>query len=175
MKNLFKKILIIILFSLFSNTISYSDNTYFIDLSKLLNQSKAGSEVQSKLKKKLELENTKIRKEEENIKKQEQELISQKKILSNEEYKSKLNNLRKKVSELQKYQQDTLVNIAKQRDDAKKKLLDSINPIMKKYMEDNSIRIIVDKQSVILGDTALEITDKIIEILNQKLNSIKID
>ena len=40
-------------------------------------------------------------------------------------------------------------------------------------MEENNIRIVLDKQSVILGDTALEITDKIIEILNKEVSSIK--
>ena len=39
--------------------------------------------------------------------------------------------------------------------------------IIKKYMEDNKIRVIVAKQSVVLGDKTLEITDQIIAILNK--------
>ena len=35
-------------------------------------------------------------------------------------------------------------------------------------MEDNKIRIVLDKKGVILGDKTLEITDKIIAILNAK-------
>ena len=42
-------------------------------------------------------------------------------------------------------------------------------------MEDNNIRIIVSKQSVILGDTALEITNQIIDILNRDLKSLKVN
>ena len=34
-------------------------------------------------------------------------------------------------------------------------------------MEDNKIRVIVAKQSVVLGDKTLEITDQIIAILNK--------
>ena len=152
-----------------------ADNTYFIDFSKVLNNSKAGSEAQKKLKNKFEIESKKFLNEENNLKKQESELISQKKVLSNEEYKKKLDELREKVSKLQIDKQQSLTNIAKSRDLMRQELLKNVNPILKAYMEENKIRLIIDKQSVILGDTTLEITDKIIEILNQKLDSIKIN
>jgi Skp family chaperone for outer membrane proteins len=42
-------------------------------------------------------------------------------------------------------------------------------------MEENKIRIVLDKQSIILGDTTLEITDIIIDILNKEVTSIKVD
>ena len=50
-----------------------------------------------------------------------------------------------------------------------------VNPIIKKYMEENNIRLIVDKKSVILGDTSLEVTDQIINLLNKELPSLKIN
>ena len=42
-------------------------------------------------------------------------------------------------------------------------------------MEDNKIRVIVAKQSVVLGDKTLEITDQIIAILNKELPSLKVN
>ena len=42
-------------------------------------------------------------------------------------------------------------------------------------MEENKIRLILNKQSIILGDTSLEITDKIIAILNKELPSLKLN
>jgi Skp family chaperone for outer membrane proteins len=51
----------------------------------------------------------------------------------------------------------------------------SVTPIIKKYMEENNIRMVLDKQGVILGDTKLEITAKIIDILNKEVTSIKVD
>lgn len=168
----FKKIsfIISILSLLFSNC--YADNTYFIDFSKVLNQSKAGAEAQKKLQSKFQAETNKFKKEEEKLKKDESELISQKKIISNDDYKKKVEELRNKVSNLQKNKLDSLNSIAQSRAEAKKKLLGIVNPIIKKYMEENSIRLVIDKQSVILGDTTLEITDKIIEILNKELKSL---
>ena len=42
-------------------------------------------------------------------------------------------------------------------------------------MEDNKIRIVLNKEIVILGDTTLEITDQVIAILNKDFPSVKID
>ena len=83
--------------------------------------------------------------------------------------------MRKKVSDLQKNKQKSFKNIAKSRSDAKQALITAVNPIIKKYMEENKIRIVYDKQSVILGDTKLEITDQIIAILNKESPSLKMN
>ena len=44
-----------------------------------------------------------------------------------------------------------------------------INPIIKTYMEDNSISIIIDKKNIYIGNTAYDITNNLIEIINKKL------
>ena len=170
-----KKFIIYFLFIFSFSIFALADNTYFIDFTKVLNQSKAGADAQQKLKNKFESESKKFSVDEENIKKQENELISQKKALSNEDYQKKVDELRKKVAKLQTDKQNSLNQIAQSRAQARQELLKNVNPILKTYMEENKIRLVVDKQSVILGDTTLEITDKIIEILNQKLSSLKIN
>ena len=40
-------------------------------------------------------------------------------------------------------------------------------------MEDNKIRLILDKKTVVLGDTKLEVTDQIIAIINKEITSLK--
>ena len=93
--------------------------------------------------------------------------------MSPEEYKKKVQALRNKVADLQKNKETSFNNIAKTRSKAKNSLLKAVNPIIKKYMEGNNIQIVLDKKAVILGDTNLEITDKIISILNKELPSLK--
>ena len=175
MRFIFKKIVIIFLSLIFYSNFALADNTYFIDFTRVLNESKAGSEAQKKLKDKFESESKKYKLEEEKIRKEESDLISQKKVLSNEDYQKKINDLRSKVALIQKSQQESLNSIAASRNNARQTLLKSVNPIIKKYMEENKIRIVLDKQSIILGDTTLEITDKIIDILNKEVTSIKVD
>ena len=41
-------------------------------------------------------------------------------------------------------------------------------------MSDNKIRIVLDREAVLLGDSSLDITSKIIEILNKELKSLSL-
>ena len=64
--------------------------------------------------------------------------------------------------------------MAKSRAAAKVELLNKLNPIMKKYMEENKIRVVLDKKNILLGDKSLEITSQIMEILNKEVKNITI-
>jgi outer membrane protein len=170
-----KKLFFVTLFFLTYSLNIFADNVYFIDSAKVLNESSAGAAAQKKLKTKFENASKKFRKIEENIKKEESEIISQKKALSPEEYKKKVQALRKKVAEMQKNKQTSFNNIAKSKNKAKQELEKVVRPIIKKYMEDNSIRVVLNKQGVVMGDQTLEITNQIIAILNKESPSIKIN
>ena len=174
MKNFFKIVLITIVIPFVSVNSSLGDIPYYIDFSKVLNQSKAGKEAQDFLKAKFESESKKFSEEEKKIRKEESEIISKKKLITNEEYKKKVESLRKKVSQLQKNKQDSLRNISQLRNKAKTELLKNLNPIMKEYMEKNKIRIVLDKKSILLGDIKLDITEEIIKLLNKKVKSLKL-
>ena len=95
--------------------------------------------------------------------------------MSAEEYKKKVTALRSKVSSLQKERDNLLRTVANQRSKAKSELLKNLNPIVKNYMEEKKIRIVIDKKNVLLADETLNITKDIMSLLNQKLKSIKID
>ena len=170
-----KKIFIATLLILTFSTTTYADNPYFIDFNKVLNSSKPGAEAQKKLKQKIQSESKKFNKLESDIKKEESEIISQKKAITPEEYQKKVVTLRKKVADLQKNKQKSFSDIAKSRNGAKQSLLKAVNPIIKKYMEEKKIRIVIDKKAIIMGDTTLEITDQIIAILNKEVPSLKIN
>lgn len=162
-----------IIFLTFTNLV-FAENSRFIDFSKVLNESKAGAQAQQILKKKLDDALKNFSKTEENLKKEEQKLIAQKKIISKEEYQVKLEELRKKVFNYQKSKEKKLNDIGKLRSDARSKLLAKLNPVIKKYMEDNKIRLVLDKKAVLLGDNKLEITKEIIDVLNKELTSLNI-
>jgi len=169
-----KKLIFITIFFIFYSLNSYANDAHFIDFKKVLNSSKAGSGAQKKLQQEFQAETKKFEKLEKEVRKEEADIILQKKKkeLSPEEYKKKVQNLRKKVLDIQKNKKESLTKIAKSRNQAKASLLKAVNPIIKDYMEENKIRIIINKNSVVLGDTTLEITDQIIVILNKKLPSI---
>ena len=79
------------------------------------------------------------------------------------------------MSSIQKERTTLLQNVANQRAKAKKTLLENLNPIVKDYMKEKKIRMVVDKKSILLADENLDITQEIINQLNKKLKSIKLD
>ena len=170
-----KKLTFIFIFLLSFSSYSYADVSHFIDFTKVLNTSKPGSVAQKKLQNKFQSETKKFKKIEKDIKDEESKIIAQRKTLPAEEYQKKVSALRKRVSDFQNSKQTSFNAIAKNRNKAKKTLLTKINPIIKKYMEENKIRVVINKQSVILGDSSLEITDQIITIVNKEIPSLKVD
>jgi len=78
------------------------------------------------------------------------------------------------VSLLQKERNTLLDSVAKQRTKARNELLRNLNPIIKEYMNEKKIRMVVDKKSLLLADENLNITDDIMKKLNSKLKSINL-
>ena len=152
-----------------------ADTPYFLDFKYILNNSDAGKKAQDFLKKKLETGVKSLKNRESKIQEQEKIIIQQKKVLSPEEYKKKVTDLREKVSSLQQERSKLLDGVSKQRTKARNELLAALNPIIKDYMNEKKIRMVVDKKSLLLADENLDITKEIISRLNKTLKSIKLD
>ena len=89
--------------------------------------------------------------------------------------KIKVDSLRSKVLNLQKERDKILKTVSQQRLKARNELLKNLNPIISEYMQENQIRMVVDKKSILLADQNLDITKQIIERLNKKLKSVKLN
>ena len=83
--------------------------------------------------------------------------------------------MRKKVSDLKKQRNEILNSVAKQRNKATNQLLKNLNPIVKEYMVEKKITIIIDKKEIIVADEKLDITKEIIKKLNSKIKTIKLN
>ena len=152
-----------------------ADVPYYIDFKYILNQSKAGKQAQDYLKKKLSNGIKKIQSQEKSVQEEEQKIIKQKKVLSAEEYKKQVSQLRNKVANLQKQRNSLLESVAKQRAKARAELIKNLNPIINSYMKENNIKMVIDKKGILLADQSLDLTKKITDLLNDKLKSIKLD
>ena len=83
--------------------------------------------------------------------------------------------MRKKVSSLQKERKNLLESVAKQRLKARNVLLKNLNPIVKDYMVEKKILMVLDKKNLLLADDSLDITKDIMALLNKKLKSIELN
>ena len=169
------KIFLTILFLFNIGTYSLASEIYFIDMKKILNHSKAGKGAQEYLKKKLKEETKKFDKEQAALKKEETNLISQKKIITPEEYKKKLNVLREKNITHQKNRQLAANEIFKKKEQARFELNKALKPILEKYMSENNITVVIDKKSIVVAKTEIDLTSKILKILDKELKSINLN
>ena len=172
MIKLFRKVLVLIIFSILFHQHSFADSPVYIDFKLILNTSDAGKKAQTYLRQKLDKGMKELKKKEINLIEEEKKIIQQKKIISNDEYKKKVDDLRKKASSLQNERKTLLETVSKERSKARSILLKNLNPIIKDYMVEKKLRMVLDKKSLLLADENLDITKDILVKLNSKLKSI---
>ena len=171
-----KKLLISIsLFILIFVPAYSSEKIVYLDMEKIMQQSVAGKSIIAQLKKKRELSISNFKKKEKVIRDNEKKLIAQKNVLSKEEFESKIIELRKDISNYQKERNKTSNDIVKSRVKDSTKLINKLTPILEDYSKKNSIRIIVQKKNIVMGKKEDDITKDILELVNQKVKSIKLD
>ena len=158
MKNLFKIILFISIFIFSNEEKTLASDIYFVDYSRVMNESKAGKKAQDTLKKLLENSNKKFNETAKKLREEENKIISQKNVLNKEEYKKKADELRKRVFTLNKERDKSIRDIAAKRKKAGDEMLKNLNPILGKYMEENNITVVLDKKTVLMGNKKFEIT-----------------
>lgn len=174
MNIIFKKLLVVAIVLVFTQSNLSAEIPHFLDFKFVLNESTAGKKAQTELKNKLQKGINNIREKEKKLQEEEKKIISQKKVLKPEEYKKKVNELRLKVSNLQKERKGLIDQTSASRNKARNELLKNLNPIIKEYMQKKQIRMVVDKKSLLLADDKLDITKDIIALLNKKLKSISL-
>ena len=166
----------VIIFIIFCNSNSYSENSIaFLDMEKLMNESKAGKSITQELEKIHKSNIEKFKEKEEKLKKKELSIVSQKNVLSKEEFEKKIKLLRKEANDYRNERRELINHITKKRVDATNELIKAIHPILTEYSVNNSISMIFQKKNIIIGKNELEITDEILKILDDKLKKITLN
>ena len=170
----FVKFFVVTSFLILCTHATAEQKVVYIDMTHILNNSKAGKGAQDFLNKTFKEKQKKYADMEQSLKKAEEDLLAQKTVLSKEDYTKKMNELRKQVIDYQAERRSALEKIAQQRSEARSQLLQKINPIIGKYVEENDISLVVDKKNVLAGKTNLDITEIITEKLNKELPKISL-
>ena len=163
-------------FIIFYSSSSYSESLIvFLDMDKIMLQSKAGKSITVELEKLHKNNITTFKQKEEELKKKETSIVSQKNVLSNEKFEKKINSLRKEANEYRIQRRDLINSLTEKRVEAQNKLIKTLNPILADYSKKNSISMIIQKKNIIIGKSELEITDEILEILDKNLKTIDLN
>ena len=172
MKTLHPSILIIFLF--FTNLAFSEQKIAFINMDKVISVSNSGSSI---LKQLADINNKNLKflkREEKKFKEKEIKLISQKNIISDTDFKNKLDELKSEVKNYNRNRNEMIRNFNKLKVDSTNNLLILINPILVKYSNDKDISIILQKKDLVVAKTELDITDDVIMIVNSEVKEFKI-
>ena len=168
------KLFVVTLLVLVSTHAFADHKVVYLDMKYILNNSKAGKGAQDYLQKTFKENQKKFSNKEKELKEEEADLLKNKTVLSKEEYQKRTDNLRKKVIDYQSQRRSSLDKISKQRAEARKKLIEKLDPILDKYINENSISLVVDKKNIVMGSKELDITNIIVDLLNKELPSISL-
>ena len=163
-----------IVFLIFSVSVSAEQKIVFVDMDKLVSVSKPGSSIFNQLKdinkKNLDF----LKEEEKRFKEKEKKLIAQKNIISENDYKNNVNELKSEINIYNQNRKKIIGEFNRLKVDSTNKLLKQINPILAKFSKDNKIAIILQKKNLIMGETELDITDEIIKNVNSEIKEFNI-
>ena len=159
-----ERFFVIILITICSISKAENLSIVYLDMDKAMNQSIVGKSLNSQLDKIHKSNLEEFKKNEEDLKKEEVLILSQKNVLSEEDYKNKVNLFKEKLNSYKKNRQEKIDSVTKK-----------INPILSDYSKKNGISIILRKQDIVLARTDLDITKQIIEAIDLKIKKINLN
>ena len=162
------KILVTFFFISFFNISAYGENEIvLLDLDYAVSNSNVGKKILQNLNKTRLKEIEKLKIIESNLVKKEKEINKVKNIISKEELNSKISEFKKEIKDFNSQKDQIQKKFLKDKNNELEKLLKKINPLIIKFMDDNSIEMIISKSNVYLAKTKLDITKNIIELINK--------
>ena len=171
----FKKFFFIIFFLTFlMSNLKAQEKASYIDIDYILTNTLAGKSLLISLKKDEELKINKFKLKDNDFKKKENIILAKKNLISKEEINNELKSLQ---VEFKKYRKDKVKAIDELKDKRNRNIvnfLNLINPIIKKYMSDNSIYMLIDKKYVFIASKDYDITNNLIELIDNQIKTIEI-
>ena len=165
----------IIFFFLIVSISQANENIKFININYIIKNSDAGKVLNNLIEKKNKRFSNELNNIGKSLEDKKKKIVSQKNILKKEEFEKLVREYDievKNFNEKRKKKTNELNNFSAM---SKKKILDLLNPLIKDYLQKESIQILLQKEKIIFGDEKLDITKEILDKFNSKHKSIKFE
>lgn len=140
----------------------------YIDIKRIFDEYTYTKEAASELQKELEAERSEIRKREDKLMKDEEELQGRIPLLTVEEKQKREDELAKRKKELRDYADDINRRIATKNDQLTRSIISDIVGVLKDIGVKEGYTLILERGSVLYASEDIDLTDKVIKVLNQK-------
>ena len=175
MNTIFFLIIFFSTFSFLNSTISVEPKIVYVDVERIINESIAGKDLIKKFDNIQKKNSKKFEKRKIELTTLEKDIVQKKNILSKPDLDKKIKELNDKVKIYKDEVGKSQANFNKIRNDSTTKLVTNINEVLANYATKNSITMILQKNSIIIGKTEFDITKQILETINKKIKSISIN
>ena len=173
--SLLKRISFILIFlSLSINVLKADDKVSYIDIDYILTNTLAGKELLNTLKKEEEIKINKFKSSDDNFKNEEMQILAKKNLVSEKEMNKEMKALQIKFQKYKKDKQKEIEDFKIKRNKNIVNFLNLINPIIEKYMSDNSIYMLIDKKNVFIANKEYDITNNLIELIDNQIKNIEL-
>ena len=171
MKKLTASLLSIFVLFVFSKA---QEKYAYVDLIKVMNESKTGQKLKKEIEDKFNFFKSKAQKIEKEIKETQKQLASP--LLSDKAKSEKQAKIRQLQRQLQQLTIDAQQKLNQMKQEYEKKLIEKIKLVAKEYTDKEGIDIIFTNGmygAVLYSDNRIDITDKIISLLDGEKNETK--
>ncbi len=142
-----KKLILLLFFYLLCSSLAYSNNNIvFLDIEYAISNSNIGKKVLSDLNKIKSDENKKLQIVEKSLKEKNEEINNLKNVASKEELQKKINQFQDEIKQYNIKKDKVQKNFINNKNKQLEELFKKINPLMIKFMSDNSIELILSKK-----------------------------
>ena len=173
---MFKKFIFVIFFSFLSvSELKANDKISYVDMDYIITNTIAGKSLLENFKKEEKLKVEKFKTSDENFKNKEKKILAKKNLVTNEEINKELKSLQ---VEFQNYRKNKIKEIDELKAKRNRNILSFIkliNPIIERYMSDNSIAILLDKKNIFIASKNYDITKNLITLIDKDIKSIDIE
>jgi len=163
----------ILIFFLLSGISQSSESIRFIDINFIVKNSEVGKSLNKIIESKKKTVENDIKNLSKKLEDQKKKIVSQKKILKKEEFDKLVINYEKELKSFNDLRNKKNKDFNKFRIESSKKILDLLNPIITNFLQNKSIKILLQKEKIIFADDELDITKDILELFNKKHKKIK--
>tara|TARA_B100001063_G_scaffold215585_1_gene216660 strand:- start:391 stop:903 length:513 start_codon:yes stop_codon:yes gene_type:complete len=168
-----KKIIILsfsfLFFCFFASKSYSSEKIVFINFQYVINNSNYGKSIFEDLNK-IRNANIKELKSKENILKDlESEIKTKKNVISKEDLNKKIKLLNDNINEFQNLKKSMENDLNKIKSKKLNDFMDQINPLLEKYMDENSVDIMLDKKNMLIGKKTINKSDEILKLINKNI------
>lgn len=164
-----KFLIFIFIFLLISTFVNADQKLKYANIELIIQETNAGKAMLKRINQIDQANFDKLKSFEEELKNLENEIKIKKNIISEQELEREVSKLKAKIADFNEEKNSMVKNLKKVKNKELKIFFDKINPIVKNYMNDNSIEILFNSKDVFIGSKKSDLTEKLIKEINNKI------